>query len=104
MHDPAAGVNTRLTCRVAGVYLIGANFTWSAALANSSLILRLNGATAIAQTVPSSDLRAIALETLYKLAAGDYVEAMATAGGGVGANVNAVPNASPEFWAVRLSA
>lgn len=106
MHDTAIN-NTRLTCRYAGVYLIGANIDWaSSALGYRQVSLRIGGATTIAhaqQTAVNGVDTTQVISAPYAMAVNDYVEVMVfqTSGGALGVNTNA--NFSPEFWMVRVA-
>jgi hypothetical protein len=107
MHDMAAN-NSRLTCRVPGLYLITGCAEYPAnANGVRGLEVFLNGATSIAwedvhadDGVSGTDLT---ITTTYRLAVGDYVELRAYQTSGGNLNVNAVANYSPEFQMVWLS-
>lgn len=105
MHD--AGSNTRLTCQVAGKYLIKAQVRFSS---NSNgyryAQLRLNGATEIGQVAiganPSEDT-VIVTSTIKDLAVADYVEVVAYQNSGSTLQVEKAADSSPEFMAIRIA-
>lgn len=107
MHDTVTN-NTRLTCRYAGVYMIGATISWAASAAGTARLLffRLNGATDIGgrSFVPplNSGGNGQSGVTVYSLAVNDYVEAMAFQDSGGNLNVVSSGNWTPEFWMVRI--
>ena len=77
MHD--TGSNTgRLTCRVAGGYLILANTNIQANSANAQGDIYLNGttilSTAMSPSMTTGVLSYIQIATFYRLAVNDYVE------------------------------
>jgi len=82
LHDTATN-NTRVTAPIAGVYALTASLVFGTSNAGHyTARLRLNGSTRIAydsRTLPSGALDAarVTIGTVYKLAAGDYVEVMA---------------------------
>ena len=87
-----------------GFYLIGGHVAIAASSAGTyrTLGIRLNGATFIAyQTLAplsaSVDVRG-SIQTAYQLAAGDYVELLASQDSGGALNVLAASNYTPEFW------
>lgn len=108
MHSTA--VNTsRITIAAPGKYLIGACINWDvSALGQRFHRFMLNGATEILRLrnppVAGGVLGSTyVLETVYDLAAGDFVEVQVQQDTGGNLNVAASPNFSPEFWAHRLS-
>jgi hypothetical protein len=107
IHDVVTN-NSRLTARVAGVYLITACIEWSGnATGQRSLSIRLNGATNIAnddwQAVGGSYNPRNSVATLYKLAVNDYVEMVALQDSGAGLTVNSSAAISPEFAMARVA-
>lgn len=106
MHSNSTN-NSRITCRVAGWYLItfGLNFESN----NSGYRMagiRLNGSTLIeTQRVPavqgSSTL--VNVSTLYYLSVGDYVDGVGQQTSGGSLNALSEGNHSPELRAVRIA-
>lgn len=104
MHDTVTN-NSRLTCRYAGVYLIGGHFEWAADPGNTLIAIRFNNTTTIAKTqeaAAGSDTRALSISTLYALAVNDFVELRAFQSTGAGLNIQSSGNYTPEFWMVRV--
>lgn len=108
MHDPITN-NTRLTCRISGVYMIGANIDWSSlsTAGYRQLSLRVTGTTTIAHTQTTAVGSAIDttqnINALYSLTSGtDYVEVMVYQNSGAALGVQLNANFSPEFWMVRV--
>lgn len=105
MHDLALNPS-RLTCRHAGLYCIGAQVHFQA---NGSGIraarLMLNGTTVLVlrQEAGSAAYTAtLGLSTLYTLATGDYLELSAYQNSGGALNLLAEGVHAPVFWAVLL--
>ena len=78
MHDVVTN-NSRLTCKVAGTYLIIAQVVWSNAsgVGQRSAGIRLNGTTMIANSsIPGVESQYVSMScsTIYTLAVNDYVE------------------------------
>lgn len=98
----------RLTCRVAGSYLIGGSIEFAAnATGFRAVGIRLNGSTSIAESghnapIATFPLR-VSLSSAYRLAVGDYVDMAVYQNSGGSLNVNASGNFSPEFWFVWTS-
>lgn len=108
MHSTA--VNTsRITITAPGRYLIGVCVSWDVSAAGQRFMrFMLNGVTEIARVrsppVAGGALGSTyVLETVYDLAAGDFVEVQVQQDTGGNLNVLAAANYSPEFWAHRLS-
>lgn len=98
----SAGANTKLTAQVAGAYDIFANIGWAAnATGVRTMIVRLNGTTTIGKdeinntTVDRDAWRAVM--TSWNLAAGDYLEVVATQTSGGALNVQANPRFSMDL-------
>jgi len=109
MHD--TGSNTsRLTCRVAGLYLVAANASFPFGIANEYLSIRLNGTTTLATLGIVGDtagVNGMSVITTYRLAVSDYVEAMIYQDSGGAKNTQIVGAGSvdqkPIFEAVLVS-
>lgn len=100
----STSVNTsRLTAPVPGVYLIAAQVVWDTGTTGQRYLdLLLNGATRIAAvdagvSVSAGLYPAMAISTVYRLAAGDYVEARVYQGSGGSLAVLVDGAYSPEF-------
>lgn len=94
---------SRLTAVDPGVYDIGANASIQAnATGIRQLLIRLNGATVIAEiTLPNvgaASSTELAIATKYRLAAGDYIEMGVFQNSGGALNLQVGANWSPEFW------
>lgn len=107
MHD--TGSNTgRLTVPTGGggFYAIGGNVEFVAnATGRRGLQIRLNGSTIIARTEVGAQTTdfPVSIDTVYQLAAGDYVELMALQASGGSLNMLATSAYSPEFYAHWLA-
>lgn len=105
-HDTAVNPG-RLTVPAGGdgVYMIGGQVRWASnATGYRSLLIQVNGATAIAQNNPAPTPAAVTLMqvvSMYQLAAGDYVELVAYQSSGGSLVIDAAPALSPEFWWFR---
>lgn len=95
------GAPTRLTAPKTGLYLITASVLWEPSLVGvREMRIRLNGATPLVKVV--DDIPALLdteqqfISTVYKLAAGDYVEIMVFQNSLVASDVNVLANSSPE--------
>lgn len=102
IHDTATN-NSRLTCKTAGAYLIGATGEFAASAAGvRELQIRVNGATVIdVQRGPNHGAGLVArleVTTLYEFAVNDYVEVVAYQDSGGNLNLNSGANYTPEFW------
>lgn len=95
-----------LTATTAGVYVISATIEFAAnATGQRTAWLRLNGATLIASltfTAGAADGHAIAITTIYKLAATDYVEIGVYQDSGGNLDVISGANKSPEFAMAKI--
>ena len=103
----AAGQPTRLTCKIAGTYLIVANAMWTPAAGGASrqLVLEVNAATIIGRSImpASSAFNQFCIAvSIWKLAVNDYVEAYAFQDSGAALNVLYDPHDSAFLSAVRL--
>lgn len=105
MHDNTTN-NSRIICRVAGLYLISGHISWAAnATGKRYLQLRLNGATGIAETYERptvSEVATMSVSTTYQLAVNDYVEMRCYQDSGAALNVSVVGNLSPELSVIRV--
>jgi hypothetical protein len=107
LHSTSSNTS-RLTAPVAGLYSVGANFRFAAnATGQRYGALRVNGSTVIAEdmVLPGSAavLPRLVLSTIWRLAAGDYVEVLAFQTSGGALDVETSSATSPEFWMVRLA-
>jgi hypothetical protein len=102
------GVNPgRIVCKTAGTYMIGASIQWGVnATGTRQVGLRVNGTTIIG----SNRFSAFAIDdvhqsvsVIYALAVNDYVEVVARQTSGIGLDVSAASQYSPEFYAAFLS-
>lgn len=108
-HDTVIN-NERLTVPAGqgGKYLVGFNIRWTSegAGATSVIHIELNGAgTYIAGKKWIQHAAGVAfyeLNTVYALAAGEYVTAVVYTNDGGGDTIAAQPNYSPEFWIQRI--
>lgn len=106
-HDTVTN-NSRLTCRYAGVYIIGGNARFAAnATGHRYAAVRLNGTTIIGEdgrgNAGASVETIVPITTLWALAVTDYVELVVVQGSGGSLNVEAVSSYSPEFWMTRVA-
>lgn len=96
----------RLTCVTAGRYLISGSVEFASnATGYRQLLLRLNGATYLAnEVVPANASIATGVTTqrIYPLVATDYVELLVVQTSGGSLNVTAAGNYSPEFAMTRI--
>lgn len=110
MHDTATN-NSRITISTAGLYVVTCNLQMATA-ADYGIIrahFRLNGTTYIAitdiqQTVAASVAPCVALTTVYKFVANDYVEVRIYQDNTANAarNLLSTANFSPEFAATWI--
>jgi hypothetical protein len=102
IHSTSSNTS-RLTCNTAGVYLISGCVQFAFhATGRRQLAIALNGPTLIAlRTQPAvttdSGVTVVTIQTVYKLAATDYVELVANQTSGAALNMSAAGNYSPEF-------
>lgn len=107
MHDLVTN-NSRLTCRVAGVYLIGACLAFAGGAGTTGQRygeLFLNATTIIdADSRPNNGTSNVFfnLSCIYPLIVGDFVECRVYQDSGGALNVITSANVSPEFWMVRV--
>lgn len=100
--------NSRLTCTKSGIYTIGVNVEWNAALGlQHNVSIRLNGGNDIAReygrgVAAPGHLVAINVNCIYQLTLGDFVEVVVLQNDAVNENINVVANFSPEFWMHRI--
>jgi hypothetical protein len=113
IHDTATN-NSRLTCKTAGVYLIGGHCQLDSVAGGTQRLIDiiLNGTSAISgggliasafppdPSAPDAFLNTV---TIYKLAVNDYVELRVFHDIGSTRNVNASLDWSPEFWMTRIA-
>jgi hypothetical protein len=106
IHSTSSNTS-RLTATTAGVYVITGTARFATnATGNRRVLIRLNGATYIAeqtQAAVSGLQTTLTVATIYTLAATDYVElvALQSSGGDLAVTVSA--NISPEFSMVRVA-
>jgi hypothetical protein len=104
-HDNVTN-NSRLTCRYAGKYQIGAGVEFGTSTAGLFRIvqLRLNGATMIAREVvaPSQNTNLTPV-TIYDLAVNDYVEVVVYQDSGSTMTLVSATDYAPLFWMVRVA-
>lgn len=101
LHDTATN-NSRLTASSAGIYHIFGHVSWAAnATGIREVQILLNGATVIADIiVPTAGAGAVTsmtIDTLYALAAGNYVELRVWQNSTAALNISNLGNYSPEF-------
>lgn len=105
MHDTVTN-NSRITIQTAGIYLLSATVSFEANGTGVRVVwLRLNGATKIAQqsaVPPGVNTTDITIQTVYDLAAADYVQVLAYQSCGSPMNVTRNANYSPEFMAMWM--
>ena len=108
VHDVATN-NTRLTCKTAGKYLIGANVAFAPATGGAlrEAYLRLNGGNAIAYDRRPPQGAAgggvfLNPHAVWDLAVNDYVEVFVYQDSGGALNVEAAGFYTPEFWMHRI--
>lgn len=106
IHDTVTN-NSRLTCKVAGIYLITANIEWGASASGyRSVQILQNGASLVAEdirTATGSGTSEIQIVTaIYSLAVNDYVEVKVNQASGGALNVTATTGRSPIFSMVRV--
>lgn len=107
-YDPwgmhAAANPTRLTCKVPGIYDIGAAIQFVAnATGNRSMRIILNGTTELARMGTPGSAGGLGVSPLNiscqtQLNVGDYVEVTAFQSSGGNLDVSVVAQSSPEFW------
>lgn len=96
----AIGQPTRLTSPVTGRYLLGGSLQWVNTI-TARISVRVNGTTVIAKS--RSDDQAGDINTVFQLAASDYVELIARQGTGGPQAVSSSADSSPEFYMQLLS-
>lgn len=105
MHDTVTN-NSRITFTTAGLYVVTLNVTFASnATGNRVTTIRLNGATYLAYDIRAAvngDTTNVAVTTIYKFAAADYVEARCFQNSGGNLNVNSTANSTPEFAATWI--
>lgn len=111
--DTTAGIHSlvtntsRLTCPIAGKYLIGGNVRWDAnATGVRDLQILLNNTTYIGRVYMGATAAinyAQSIVTLYDLAAGDYVELRVYQNSGGALDVLYASAYSPEMWMQRIA-
>lgn len=103
MHDPVTN-NSRITFTTAGLYQITGCLEWTANTTGLRYaVIRLNGVTnlcVVTNNASSSLTTDIVVSTLWKAAAGDYVELRAWQNSGATLNIAAGIASTPEFMAV----
>jgi hypothetical protein len=113
IHDNTTN-NSRLTCRVAGVYLITGHCQLDSTAGGTQryLHIMLNGTTDIAGggltasafsgSIGTDDAH-LHTSTVYKLAVNDYVQLRVFHDCGADRNIDSLGNWSPEFMMVRVA-
>ena len=103
----AAGDNTKLTCKTAGIYIIGGHCDF-AFNANGirQLFIKLDNTTDIGRlgftnVTATTDTR-MSICTVYSLSVNQYVQLVAYQSSGGNLNVLVAGNRSPEFWMQRI--
>lgn len=99
--------NSRITFTTGGVYVMTFCMTWEAnATGDRKIRIRLNGATIIVADEKSSDQNDDfdhTVSTIYKVAAGDYIEAYVAQNSGVTLQSIANGNYAPEMAVARVA-
>ncbi len=107
MHSTSSNTD-RITCQVAGTYVIGAGTRYATnATGVRTTYIDLNGGTIIGldtKSAISGTLTDLMVNTVYALSVGDYVRVIAFQTSGGSLNVSAVGNFTPEFWMYRIGA
>jgi hypothetical protein len=100
----------RLTCTIAGIYLIGCCVRWANDTTYTGMrtvgITLNSGRTRIVwdyRHVGTTYLPAMGVSTVYPLSVGDYVELEVYQNRGSPLNVEYASNYSPEFWTQRMA-
>lgn len=109
MHSTTTN-NSRITAVVAGYYTIGFKglLAGAADYVRTFAILVLNGSTEIARSpfgnLPISTTPQLAVDTLWHLSVGDYVEVQIyqDRSPNASANLEVTADRSPEFYAARI--
>ena len=105
IHDTSSNTS-RLVCRTAGKYLIGASVRFATnATGLRALDILFNGATIIAVAAQAAFAGAqvdMTISTVYDLAAGQYVEVRGYQTSGGALNVEAAGDYTPEFWMAKV--
>lgn len=106
LHSTSANTE-RLTAPITGLYSIGGHAYFAAnATGSRQISVRVNGSTYIAiqreAKGDATNVTVLSVETVYRLAAGEYVELVVQQTSGGNLDVTAAANYSPEFWMVRL--
>lgn len=100
------GDPTKLICRIAGTYIISANFRWQEnAVGSRGGLIQLNAATNIAQVLEAPAPNSFCTQSmtfLYKLAMNDFLVLHVLQFSGGNLNLEAEANYSPEFSMVRI--
>lgn len=104
IHDTSTNTS-RLTCKTAGVYIIGGNVEFAAnGNGTRTARIRLNGTTFIGSQKtlsPTLSPAMVSVVTIYSLSVGDYVELTAIQSSGGNLDVLALSN-SPTLWMAKL--
>lgn len=107
MHDVAVN-NERLTFKTAGTYLVGAAAELPNGTGGTGRLLQIahspSGVVIARNDRPLGGALSCVLSVvaLRDMAVNDYVRALVYHDAGAAINVQANPNYSPEFWAVRV--
>lgn len=102
IHDTVTNPS-RLTCRTAGKYMIGAHIAFGASTASLQVLIRLNGTTYLAsQQTPVASTQ-MSISTCWDLDVGNYVEFYVAQGTGAPLAIGISPAYSPEFWMTMVA-
>lgn len=102
-HD--AGANTKLTCKVAGLYLVRAAISWEAsATSYRSVLIRKNGVTMIGSQKVNAGATGVdqSISLTVRMAVNDYVECGAKQESGGNLNAGSFSDFSPKFSMARI--
>lgn len=106
MHDNATN-NTRVTFNTAGVYVLSASVKWEGNASNDRRIeLRVNATDLIVsdeQNMGQADDFNQAVATIWKFAAGDYVELQVKQNSGVDLDILTEGDVSPQLRVARVA-
>lgn len=105
MHSTAA-LTTRITFNTAGMYVVGGNIDWAANVTGiRGLKVVLGGVTDLVSDYRNANSAfgtGIAISTVYKFAATNYIELFAFQNSGGNLGITATGNFSPEFYATWI--
>ena len=104
MHDNVT-TNSRITIVTGGLYVVTAHITFDSNVTGArALTLRRAGTTGIAEQVQPAEAsgwfhQGMSIATVWRFAAGEYVEVVVVQDSGVALNVQKIGDHSPEFTA-----